>query len=108
MDGHRLDRVQFHFHEGSEHTVDGRAYDGEPHLVHSEDAGATAVVGVLFDIGQEDAALDECFASLPQTPEAEPEIPDFDTAALLPSDHSTYRCTGSLTTPPCTQGCTGS
>lgn len=43
--------VQYHFHTPSEHSIDGRAADIEAHFVHQTSAGATAVVGVLFQIG---------------------------------------------------------
>ena len=35
--------VQFHFHAGSEHTIDGKRYDFEMHTVHLTSASATAV-----------------------------------------------------------------
>jgi carbonic anhydrase len=104
VDGHEYDLVQFHFHEGSEHTVDGRRYAGELHLVHTDADGATAVVGVLLEEGAANPALSAYFDALPATTGAEVEVDDFDTSALLPADHRSFRYTGSLTTPPCTEG----
>lgn len=49
--------LQFHFHTGSEHTVDGYRYDLEMHTVHTakEDPGPMdgigfAATGILFDV----------------------------------------------------------
>lgn len=45
--------VQFHFHAGSEHTVDGYRFDLEMHTVHTTeetmDGIAYGAVGILFD-----------------------------------------------------------
>lgn len=103
VDGHTYDLVQFHFHEGSEHTVDGHQYAGELHLVHADDEGGTAVVGVLLEEGAENPGLAEYFGSLPAAEGEEVEIDGFDTTALLPTDHRSFRYTGSLTTPPCSE-----
>ncbi|GMF55868.1 unnamed protein product [Phytophthora fragariaefolia] len=43
--------AQFHLHAPSEHTVDGKAHDGEIHFVHkSSDGSALLVVGIFLDI----------------------------------------------------------
>ena len=43
VDGRRLQLVQFHWHRSSEHTLDGRHYAMELHLVHREPvSGVTA------------------------------------------------------------------
>ena len=45
--------IQFHFHSGSEHTVDGYRFDLEMHTVHTTattlDGIGFAAVGILFD-----------------------------------------------------------
>src|ERR1041385_86834 len=46
--------VQFHFHHPSEHTINGKAFDLELHLVHQDVAGNLAVVGVLITKGTAD------------------------------------------------------
>jgi len=43
--------TQYRFHAPSEHTINGRHADVEAHFVHTNAAGDTAVVGVLFRIG---------------------------------------------------------
>ena len=41
--------VQFHFHCPSEHTIDGRSYHMEMHLVHLNKNNDIAVMGYIFD-----------------------------------------------------------
>ena len=42
--------IQYHIHAPSEHTIDGKNYDVEIHMVHkSYSDGSLAVVGVFFD-----------------------------------------------------------
>lgn len=106
LDGRTSTLTQFHLHTPAEHTVDGVQPDAELHLVHTDDAGAVTVVGVLLRVGGDDAALDPYLAALPAATDASTELASFDTAALLPAHHGSYRYTGSLTTPPCTEGVT--
>lgn len=40
---------QFHFHTPSEHTVDGKYYEAEMHLVTQATDGTYSVVGLFFD-----------------------------------------------------------
>ena len=43
--------LQFHFHAPSEHTVDGKTYDLEMHMVHLyPDGSLGAVIGIFFDM----------------------------------------------------------
>ena len=49
--GDRYTLTQYHFHALSEHTVNGRHADVEGHFVHTNAAGDTAVVGVLYRVG---------------------------------------------------------
>jgi len=95
--------VQFHFHAGSEHTVDGHQYPLEVHFVHASEDGHLAVVGVFFEEGAANPALDALWAAIPHEGEHH-EVDDVDPRAFLPSDHSAWRYAGSLTTPPCSEG----
>ena len=105
LDGVRYELRQFHFHHGSEHTVDGRRLPLEMHLVHEDAAGSTAVVGVLFKEGDANDALAPVWAHLPADPSpARPISDEVDLAALLPDRRTMWRYRGSLTAPPCTEG----
>ena len=42
---------QLHWHSPTEHTVDGRRYDLELHLVHESAEGKAAVIGILYEAG---------------------------------------------------------
>ncbi|KAK8584574.1 hypothetical protein V6N13_138532 [Hibiscus sabdariffa] len=48
---------QCHWHSPSEHTINGRRYDLELHLVHESADGKVAVVGIMYKIGRPDSFL---------------------------------------------------
>ncbi|WP_019450140.1 carbonic anhydrase family protein [Cupriavidus sp. BIS7] len=97
--------VQFHFHAPSEYTIDGKQYPLAAHLVHRNEKGQLAVVGVLFEIGAANKALAPVFSSLPKHKAAPATLRGkLDVAGLLPTERSYYSFAGSLTTPPCSEG----
>ena len=98
--------TQFHFHTPSEHTVEGAAMAGELHLVHQDPAGRIAVVGVLIKQGAENAALSTIVDDLPGNADqtAQPSGVTIDPLTLLPEERLAFHYTGSLTTPPCSEG----
>jgi carbonic anhydrase len=107
VNGQLYKLAQFHLHSPSEHLVDGKPLDLELHLVHKSDQGALTVVGLLFKKGKENQALASVFANAPAevTTEAKPvEKTELDLAQLLPVKRGYYSYSGSLTTPPCTEG----
>ncbi|MBK8807353.1 MAG: carbonic anhydrase family protein [Bacteroidales bacterium] len=96
---------QFHFHCPSEHTIAGKPFVSEVHLVHKTDAGDIAVIGVLIEEGTENLFLASILDELPKKAEAEDEIDNsVNPSDLLPADDNYYAYDGSLTTPPCTEG----
>lgn len=101
------DLVQFHFHTPSEHTLGGERYPLEVHLVHKTADGELAVIGVLYDVGDGGAALAPVWKKWPKRIGAAEKLKKpFDPTVLLPESRAAYRYTGSLTTPPCTEGVT--
>ena len=104
-EGQRYDILQFHFHAPSEHTVDDIQLDAELHLVHVDENRRLVVVGVLITRGAENEAFAPVWVSLPKDESSETATGMMVNAAeLLPSDQTTFRYSGSLTTPPCSEG----
>lgn len=102
VDGRVYQLVQFHIHTPSEHTVGGEALPMEVHLVHKDQSGKLAVVGVRFAAGEASRAMAPVWAAMPD-PGGKAKVARFDPATLLPRDRSAYRYDGSLTTPPCSE-----
>ena len=105
VDGRSYGLKQFHFHAPSEHHVAGRSYPLEAHLVHADSGGGLLVVGVFFEQGPTNPALARLWVHMPPVagethPLAAPLLPSL----LLPMERDSYRFTGSLTTPPCSEG----
>lgn len=97
--------VQFHFHAGSEHSINGTRYPAEMHLVHKDaTTGALAVVGIMFKEGAENPLLNELFKDVPEEEGTYFRSSEqFNITDLLPSNAAYYTYSGSLTTPPCSE-----
>ncbi|ENF1919438.1 carbonic anhydrase family protein [Klebsiella michiganensis] len=107
IDGTPFTLQQFHFHAPSENTVHGKHYAMEMHLVHKSAQGAVAVVAVMFDQGAENSELNKLWATMPEKADQTAKIvTQMDLNALLPADKTYWRFSGSLTTPPCSEGVT--
>ena len=102
--GKRYELLQFHFHSPSEHTVHGQHADMVAHLVHKADDGQLAVVGILFDKGAENPTLKPVFDAMPKSKGETTVQASINAADLLPEERGYYHYTGSLTTPPCSEG----
>jgi len=105
INGVNYDLVQFHFHDPSEHTVNGKSYVMEIHLVHRNANGELAVVSVLIENGAENPAFKALWANLPSGAGEKKDLAETINAAdFLPSARTFYHYAGSLTTPPCSEG----
>lgn len=105
VDGITFALKQFHFHAPSENLIDGQSFAMEGHLVHGDADGNLAVVSVMFAAGAENAGLAKLWSSLPaKAGDKSPLAKPFAVDDLLPADRDYYRFSGSLTTPPCTEG----
>lgn len=105
LDGMRFTLKQFHFHAPSENLIEGKSYPLEGHLVHANDKGELAVVAVMFEPGGANPALGQAWQSLPAKAGEHHELKEPVSAEqLLPARRDYYRFSGSLTTPPCSEG----
>ncbi|MBN3298951.1 carbonic anhydrase [Amia ocellicauda] len=111
---------QFHVHwgssddKGSEHTVNGKKFAAELHLVHwnagkyasfaaaAQEHDGLAVVGVFLEIGNENPNLKEILDAFDAIKEkgSQTTFSNFDPTTLLPSSLDFWTYDGSLTTPP--------
>ncbi len=105
--GVRYELVQFHFHHPGEEAVKGKLSDMDVHLVHKSADGKLAVIAVRLneDMGMPNATLATLWQHLPATVGAHEKITEMvNPGGLLPADRGYWTYTGSLTTPPCTEG----
>ncbi|AUP81087.1 carbonic anhydrase [Flavivirga eckloniae] len=95
---------QIHFHEPSEHKINGVIYPIEMHLVHVNKAGKITVLGILGEEGEESQLFEFLESFLPIEEGAEKDIHQkIDLSSLVLEDKHYYSYGGSLTTPPCTE-----
>ncbi|WP_239375119.1 carbonic anhydrase [Snodgrassella gandavensis] len=99
--------VQFHAHEPAEHTINGVRYPLELHFVHQAADHSNLVVSVFVQEGKENSYFEKLaiFKQLAQNSNESTDIL-FNPEQLFPHNHSYYRYTGSLTTPPCSESVT--
>lgn len=96
--------AQIHFHEPSEHTIDGIRYPLEIHLVHSNSDKKYTVMSVLAKEGEESQLFEFFEGFLPlQENEQKTINTSIDLTTLFPDNKAYYSYGGSLTTPPCTE-----
>jgi carbonic anhydrase len=96
---------QIHFHAPSEHQVEGKAFSFEAHFVHADEDGHLAVLAVLYNQGEENAALKRLWQQMPkEAGKKESMASQVRAELLLPENRDYWRLNGSLTTPPCTEG----
>ena len=109
VQGKRYELVQFHFHKPSEEKINGKRADMVAHLVHTSADGSFAVVAVLLKAGQPNKLVETLWKNLPPEKERETAVEgvQVNAADLLPAKKTAYYTyTGSLTTPPCSEGVT--
>jgi len=115
INGEKYYLLQFHFHTTSEHAVDGQLSPMEIHFVHMNKKGELAVIGVLVKASHDGTSNDALATIISNAPEHAGEKHALhndnghvalDAESLLPNDdiENYYHYSGSLTTPPCSEG----
>jgi len=113
FDGRSYQFLQAHFHDPSEHHIDGVSYAMEMHLVHKSSEGKLLVIGVLAQEGEEQKELaragdwveKQVGHRMLQSGEEVAGAYQFHLMKILPKNRKHfYAYDGSLTTPPCTEG----
>jgi len=101
LGGVRYYLANFHFHTRSEHRLDGHQFPLEQHFVHLGPNGEKLVIGLFITTGGHGGTLqDRALATVPAECSENVHLHAANLAAALPSDLSTFRYEGSLTTAP--------
>ncbi|MBI2236608.1 MAG: carbonic anhydrase family protein [Magnetospirillum sp.] len=104
LDGNTYELLQYHFHHPSEHTIAGVTFDMEVHFVHRNAENGLAVLGVMIKAGEANPAIETIWRMMPalggETARSDAALHP---GTMLPTDSTTYRYAGSLTTPPCSE-----
>jgi len=106
VDGIEFSLKQVHFHTPSENHIEGVSFPLEAHFVHASSDGKLAVVALMLEDGKENEVINSIWNKMPHHA-GESEAIDLSAKvinSLLPEDKSYYRFSGSLTTPPCSEG----
>jgi carbonic anhydrase len=105
LNGHDYTLKQFHFHAPSENHIGGQSFPMEAHLVHADAEGNLAVVAVMFELGEANPSLSAVWDTMPERADKmhalKSPVAAYD---LLPPRREYFRFSGSLTTPPCSEG----
>ena len=104
IEGKVYELLQFHFHTPSEHTIDGKAAAMEVHLVHRNAIGQLAVIGILMNPGAAHPTIEAIWRQIPTQKGEKTSAQTINAVDLLPQQASFFSYTGSLTTPPCSEG----
>ncbi len=106
IDGKNFELKQFHFHTPSENKINGKFFPLEAHFVHLDKDGNIAVLALMFEEGKSNPILEKIWSKMPAKADSKSTLTlsASDVNALLPTDKAYYRFSGSLTTPPCSEG----
>jgi carbonic anhydrase len=108
IDGVTYNFLQLHYHTHSEHEINGITDQMEIHLVHKDPITSNlAVIGLMINATSEtdNTFIQSYLQNFPTEEDIEVATStSLDLNALLPANRNYYTYTGSLTTPPCSQG----
>lgn len=105
IDGESFTIEQLHFHTPSENLLNGTSYPIEIHFVHSNKQGQLAVIAVMANEGKTNPIINKLLELTPKEINSTYYIErNMTLKDLFPNDMHYYRYSGSLTTPPCSEG----
>ncbi|XP_048527785.1 alpha carbonic anhydrase 1, chloroplastic-like [Triticum urartu] len=111
VDGKKYKLKQLHWHSPSEHTINGKRFAVELHMVHYTDDGNITVVSILYRHGKPDHflcqikdKLAELSAEGCKAEKGDPlPVGVVNMKELMQGEDRYFRYVGSLTAPPCTE-----
>lgn len=105
IENKKYELKQIHFHIPSENHIDGKVFPMEAHLVHADKNNNLAVIGIMFEVSEDNTTLNKLLRNLPENKDQKNEVKsEIFGYEILPESKEYYRFNGSLTTPPCTEG----
>lgn len=105
LDGQKFFLKQFHFHTPSENQIEGKSYPLELHFVNANAQGDLTVLAVMFVLGEKNPEWDKLWIDLSSKENDDRHLShEVNLNKLLPKNLDYYRFSGSLTTPPCSEG----
>ncbi|KAI3471346.1 hypothetical protein Pfo_031673 [Paulownia fortunei] len=94
---------QCHWHTPAEHTVDGKRFKMEIHMVHNNSLGQISVVGIMYKLGRPDPFLAKLLQNIKTVSHEGTNLGVVDPWDIKFGSRKYFRYIGSLTVPPCTE-----
>ena len=105
LDSAAYQMKQLNFHSPSEHTINGKIFPLEAQFVHSDSKGNLTIIAVMYTEGKANLGLAKLWGQITKEVSEPVVLKNRVTPnELIPDNQSYYRFSGSLTTPPCTEG----